>query len=188
MTTTPIKRSTVAVTLLMAGLAGSISPAAADEGPSTCDPVVLSAAVDSAATQARTARKAFTHYTRSAMKTQVAALKIKESRESRDAVTSARQAAAQAKAALAQARKAHDDAATEAARQARVEARAAAVKARAEAREASRVRHASKRQLVALVKAERARLKTVWTQAKAALAQARSAVDACEPQAETPSD
>ena len=114
------------------------------------------------------------------MRTLVAQLKAKEARE-------ARVAAAKAKSTLAQSRNAtRDDAGSEAARQARVVARAAAAKARVEAREAARVRRATKGQLLALVKAERVRLKAAWTEAKKALADAKSAAATCESQPEAP--
>lgn len=180
MTYTP-RRLAAATTLIIAGLAGSIAPAAATgETPAPCDPAALSTAVDTASAQARAAQKAYTTHTRTSMKALVAQLKARETRE-------ARVAAAKAEAAEAQGRKAErDNAGSEAVRQARVEARAAAAKARVEAREAARVRRASKGQLLAIVKAERVRLKAAWTQAKSSLADARRAAAACESPAEAP--
>jgi hypothetical protein len=181
MRTTCIRRFTVTTTMLIAGLGGSLAPALADEAPATCDPVALSAAVDAATTQARAAQKAYTTYAHGAMRTQIAQLKAKETREAREAAKAAKKAEAKAKAAHEQVRGTPpDDAATQAAKAARAQARAAAAKARIEAREAAKVRHANKEQLLALVKTERARLKAVWTEAKKALAETRSAAEACD--------
>lgn len=175
------RRLAAATTLLIAGLAGSLAPAAAvDEAPAACDLAALSTAVDAASTESRAAQKAYTTHTRASMKALVAQLKARETR-------GARVAAAKAKAALAHSRNAtRDDAGSEAARQARAAAHAAAVKARVEARQAAKVQRATKGQLLTLVKAERVRLKAAWTEAKKELADAKSAAAACESQPEAP--
>ena len=58
------RRLAAATTLLLAGLAGSIAPAAAaDEAPADCDLTTLTSAVDAASAQSRTAQKAYTTHT-----------------------------------------------------------------------------------------------------------------------------
>ena len=122
------RRLAATTTLLVAGLAGSIAPAAAaDEAPTDCDLTALTSAVDAASAQSRAAQKAYTTRTRMSMKALAVHLKAREARE-------ARVAAAQAKSALARSRNvARDDAGSDAARQARAVARVAKANARVKA-------------------------------------------------------
>jgi hypothetical protein len=85
-----------------------------------------------------------------------------------------------------------------AARSSSPEARAAAIAARAvarvEAKQAAKVRHATQAQLLAVVQAERTRLKSVWTAAKVELQNARAHAKECaapkdsDPEVPTPDE
>ncbi len=73
------RRLAATATLLIAGLAGSIAPAAAaDEAPTGCDLTALTSAVDAASAQSRAAQKAYTTHTRTSMKALAVQLKAKE--------------------------------------------------------------------------------------------------------------
>jgi hypothetical protein len=170
--------TTLAAAITTAGLVGALAPANADTDAPTCDQVALDATAATAATSARAAQKAYTTYTHTAIQSLVAQLKAKEVREAKVAAAKAKSADRRADAAEEAAR--HSTAGAAEARQARADARVARSTARLETRQAAAVQRASKAQLLHLVKAERARLKSVWDSAKEALAVAKADAEACE--------
>lgn len=172
-------RATIAtLTLTAAGLAGSLSPASAENAPAPCDKAALTAAAANASTDERTAKKAYTTYTHTSVQQLSHQVKRSEVREARAAAEAARQAAKVARKA----------AGTAEAKQARTEAHQAASTARTEAREARVALHADRAQMRTLIKAERSRLKAEWDAAKAARDAARTEADGCEEAPTTPEE
>ncbi len=164
-----IRRAVAAGALTAIALTGAVAPANAADPATDCDPAVVNAAVNTASADARAAQLAFTTHTSTSMKALAKQLKRTEVRE--------------AKAAARQARSLARVAARTSDKQARSEARAAAkaahVAARAEAKEAARVRRANRATMLALIKADRVRLKAQWDAAKLVLQAARAHADEC---------
>lgn len=182
-----VHRLVATTTLVVAGLGASLAPATASNGQhgpgdaevpvagAVCDQDALTKAVDTTGDAARAARRAYTTHTRTQMHTLEVQLRRTEERQARTAATEARKAARDAAKAASTGGQGGDEA-----KAARDAARAAAAKARTEARQAQQARRANHRQLVALVKAERARLKSQWDAAKVVLRAAVKASDDCE--------
>ncbi len=182
-----VHRLVATTTLVVAGLGASLAPATAShgqhgpddaEGPvagAVCDQGALAEAMDTTGDAARAAQRAYTTHTRTQMRTLEVKLRRTEDQQARTAAAEARKAARDAAKAATS-----GDEGSDVAKAARDAARTAAAKARTEARQAQQARRANHRQLVALVKAERARLKSRWDAAKQAFRAAVKASDDCE--------
>lgn len=163
MNTTTIVRACAAVVLTLVGVDVATTPVSASVAATSCDPVVVQAALTQAEADARAAQKAYTTHTRTSMQALVKQLKSREVVEARAAEREARRLAAAA-------RKDAD---------LRDEAKAARDAARAEAKEAARTLRASVAALKKQVKAERAVLKAQWDAAKKALQEQRRVAEDC---------
>ena len=170
----PVRSAIVGASLTLLTLAGPASSAVAEVTPPTCDQAALDAAVATATAQVRAAQHAYTTNTKTSMQTLVAQLKSREIRQAEAA--DHRADALERKATRATGK---------AAKEARTAAHRARAQARAAAKEAARIRRASRAQLVAKVKVERAALKAAWNAAKAALADAKAAAEECAGQSST---
>lgn len=159
-----IRRAFAASAITLFGITGVAAPAQADPSAPGCDPAAVTAALDQARADARTAQKAFTTHTKSSMQALVKQVKAEEKAEARAADTKADRLAA----------KAIKD------KTLRDEAKAARKVARAEAKEAAKVERASRAELRAMVKVERKTLKEEWDVAKDALQALRAHAEACE--------
>jgi hypothetical protein len=157
-------------TITVVGLIGVAAPAQAATSDVGCDPVTLTAALQQASADARTAQRAYTTRTGTSMKTLVNQLKSKEKAEARSADRRADRLAVRA---------VKD-------KTLRDEAFAARRVARAEAREAAKVERASFAQARALVRSERRTLKATWEAAKTALRTLRVHAASCDENAAVP--
>jgi hypothetical protein len=163
-----IRRAFVAAAVTTVGAVGFAAPANADHSDLGCEPTVVTAALEAAQADVRSAQKSYTAHTKTSMQALVKQHKAEEKAEAKAADKKADRLAAQA-----------DRVKGKDGKEARAAAKAARELARAEAKEAARVERASVAELRAAVKAERKVLKAEWNVAKAALEELKVHADTC---------